>query len=130
LELTDTGIIVIVIGAFGSVLFLVRGAVSMGERENTTALTIEDFLFRPCLGALLAVAFLIADIVTHALISTGNLLQLRPESMYGLALAAGLLSEVAYRRLGKSLAGLFPAESKEPEDRGQARQETVGTGTG
>lgn len=105
-NLTDTGIIVIVIGALGSVLFLVNTTVTTGGN----ALTVENFLFRPLLGALLAVAFLIADIVTHAVVSTGNILQVRRESMYGLALAAGLLSEVAYRRLSDWLAKRFPKQ--------------------
>lgn len=119
LELADTGIIVIVIGAFGGLIFLLCTVVRVGSRDEIPVLGIEDFLFRPVLGAFLALAFLIADFVTHAVVSTGSVLEIRRESMYGLALAAGLLSEAAYKRLGEWLAGRFPAESTEEEEEKQ-----------
>lgn len=103
LDLTNAGIIVLVLGAFGAVLFLLHSLVSVGEHGASVALGMEEFFFRPFVGAFLAVALLIADIVTHAVISTGSVVQIRHEPMYLLALAAGLLSEKAYRKLEKVL---------------------------
>lgn len=132
LELADTGIIVIVIGAFGSLIFLLCSLVSLGQNEGTTALSVEDFFFRPFLGAFLGLAFLIVDVVTHAVVSTGSILEIRRESLYGLALAAGLLSEKAYKRLGESLAGRLvskeqetPGDSRSPKHHNQLRRSAI-----
>jgi hypothetical protein len=51
----------------------------------------------------LALAVFVVDILGHSLISTADILQIRHETLYVLALAAGLLSEQAYNvLLGKA----------------------------
>lgn len=90
-SLIDTFFLLIVLGAFGSLIFLTKDYI---EREQQTLLAA--YLFRPILGMFLAVAVFIVDIVAHSVISTASILQTRHETLFILALAAGMLSEQAY----------------------------------
>ncbi len=103
LELANAGIFALVLGAFGGVLFLLRSLAGAGVPGVSVTLSTGDFFFRPLVGALLALALLVADIVIHTVLSTGNVLQVRQEPMYILALAAGFLSDKAYLQLEKML---------------------------
>jgi hypothetical protein len=98
LSLLKVFLLLIVLGAFGSLIFLTRDFII---RESTT--TIAGYVFRPIFGILLALAVFVVDILGHSLISTADILQIRHETLYVLALAAGLLSEQAYNvLLGKA----------------------------
>ncbi|MCC6716378.1 MAG: hypothetical protein IT555_00690 [Acetobacteraceae bacterium] len=79
-----------VLGAFGSLLFLIR------EYVASTGVKIRECVFRPILGIMLAMAVLVVDIMTHTVISTSGILEMRLEPLYILGLGAGLASEVAY----------------------------------
>lgn len=89
--LIDTFLLLIVLGAFGSLIFLTRDYI---EREEKT--TLEAYLFRPILGMFLAMAMFLVDILAHSMVSTAGILKIRHETLYLLAFAAGLLSEQAY----------------------------------
>ena len=99
-SLVDTFILLSVLGAFGSLIFLTHDFVVAESETNMSA-----YLFRPVLGILLAVAVFIVDVLAHTAISTANIQQLRPETLYLLALAAGLLSERAYQFLNERARG-------------------------
>lgn len=90
-SLVETFFLLIVLGAFGSLIFLSKDYI---EREEQTPLAA--YVFRPVLGMFLAVAVFIIDIAAHSIISTASIVQTRHETLYLLALAAGLLSDQAY----------------------------------
>ncbi|ETW93289.1 MAG: hypothetical protein ETSY1_39880 [Candidatus Entotheonella factor] len=81
------------IGTFGSVIFLVRDFINLEDESRTT---LSAYLLKPILGMFLAIAVFIVDILGHATISSASILQIRHETLYVLALAAGLLSEQTY----------------------------------
>ncbi len=90
-KLINTFLMLIVLGSFGSLIFLTRAYINK-ERE----ITIATYIFRPLLGQLLAVAMFVIDVMAHAVISSASIHEIRSETLYILAFAAGLLSEQAY----------------------------------
>jgi len=91
LKLIDSFLILIVLGAFGSMIFLTRDYIT-----KTKYTTLQSYIFRPIFGMFLAMAMFIFDLLTHSIISTSDISALRSEPLYVLAFAAGLLSEQAY----------------------------------
>jgi hypothetical protein len=91
--LVDSFLLLTVIGAFGSLIFLMRDYI------EEQALCMGTYVFRPLLGVFLAMAIFTLDVLAHAIISTASVLELRHEPLYVLALAAGLLSEPAYEAI-------------------------------
>lgn len=101
-SLINTFFLLLVLGAFGSVIFLTKDYI---ERDINTL--IAAYIFRPFLGMFLAVAVFLVDILAHSVISTADLLETRHETLYILALAAGMLSEQAYAAVsGRAQAAL------------------------
>lgn len=90
-SLIDTFFILIVLGAFGSLIFLTKDYIQDDVKTNLAA-----YFFRPILGIFLSVAIFVIDMVAHSVISTADILKMRHETLFVLALAAGLLSEQAY----------------------------------
>lgn len=90
-SLIGTFILLSVLGAFGSLIFLIRDYISEDTERKLSA-----YIFRPILGIFLAVAVFIVDVLTHSVISSASILDIRYEPLYILALAAGLLSERVY----------------------------------
>jgi hypothetical protein len=90
-ELVNTFLLLIVLGAFGSMIFLTRDYIA---KEVDT--TISAYVFRPLLGMLLAVAMFVIDLLAHSFVSTADVASIRKEPLFILAFAAGLLSEPAY----------------------------------
>jgi len=90
-DLVDTFAILMALGAFGSIIFLINDYVSPASSFN-----IQSYLFRPLFGMLLAAAVFIVDVATQAIISESGTSNLRHETLYLLALAAGLLTEKVY----------------------------------
>lgn len=90
-NLINTFVILIVLGAFGSMIFLTRDYIAF-EVETTIA----AYMFRPILGMFLAVAMFVVDLLAHSVVSTAPMTEIRNEPLYLLAFAAGLLSEQAY----------------------------------
>ncbi|MDD9971805.1 MAG: hypothetical protein OXR73_36510 [Myxococcales bacterium] len=92
-EFFDLFLILIVLGALGSLIFLTRDYLNVDAECQTSA---SVFVFRPVLGMLLAIAMFVIDILAHSVLSAADVAQVRPEPLYILAFAAGLLSEQAY----------------------------------
>jgi|GEM_PF-2433503 hypothetical protein len=90
-KLVDTFGLLMVIGAFGSLIFLTRDYIVSRKRVSMAA-----YIFRPILGMFLAVSMFILDMAAQTLISEAEIYQIRHETLYLLALAAGLLTEKAY----------------------------------
>ena len=95
-HLADTFLILIILGTFGSLIFLTKDYISNDDRKNTN---IASYLFRPLFGMALAMAMFIVDMVAHSVISTGGVENIRNETMYLLGLSSGLLAEKAYELL-------------------------------
>lgn len=93
-QLANTFILLVVLGAFGSLIFLSRDFIVSADREATTP--IAAYVFRPVLGMLLAMAMFVIDILVQAVVSTADMVDIRREPLYLVAFAAGLLSEQAY----------------------------------
>lgn len=108
--LIDTFLLLIVLGALGSLIFLTRDYISL---ESATGLAA--YFFRPILGMFLAMAMFILDILAHAVISEAGILEVRAETLYVLAFAAGLLSEQAYSAVStRAQAALVRFQAKYP----------------
>lgn len=96
LALINTFIILMVLGAFGSLIFLTRDYIHAEESVG-----LASYIFRPVLGMFLAVSMFVIDIAAHTLISSSDIFKIRHETLYLLAFAAGLLSEQAYLLVNK-----------------------------
>jgi hypothetical protein len=110
--LVDTFFLLMVLGAFGSLIFLSKDYI---ERQEATS--IASLVFRPILGMFLAMAVFIVSMFGHTVISTADILKVRTETLYLLALAAGMLSEQAYEvlstRASAALEKLKEGEAQE-----------------
>lgn len=100
------------IGTFGSVIFLVRDFIDVEAEARTT---LSSYLLKPILGMFLAIAVFIVDILAHAAVSSGSILAVRHETLYVLALAAGLLSDQTYAVVS-SRAQMALKNFQDPED--------------
>lgn len=108
--LVDTFFLLMVLGAFGSLIFLSKDYI---ERQEATS--IASLIFRPILGMFLAMAVFIVSMFGHTVISTADILKVRTETLYLLALAAGMLSEQAYEVLSTRASAALE-KLKESED--------------
>jgi hypothetical protein len=95
-NLADTFLILIILGTFGSLIFLTRDYISNSNGDENN---IASYLFRPLFGMAMAMAMFIVDMVAHSVISTGGIENIRNETMYLLGLSSGLLAEKAYEIL-------------------------------
>jgi hypothetical protein len=91
--LLDLFVLLSVIGTFGSLIYLL---VQFIAGQPTT---IVEFLFRPTLGAFLAVAIFVADIGLLGMTSSAGVFEVRAPTLYLFALGAGLSSDVVYAYL-------------------------------
>jgi hypothetical protein len=91
-DLINTFLLLLALGAFGSLIFLTRDYIEKTPETKTSA-----YVFRPLLGMFLAMGIFIVDVFAHTLISGSKTTDIRPEPLYILSLAAGLLSERAYQ---------------------------------
>jgi hypothetical protein len=106
-DLVDTFAILMALGAFGSIIFLVNDYVSPLSSFN-----IQSYLFRPLFGMLLAAAVFIVDVATQAIVSKSEISSLRHETLYLLALAAGLLTEKVYAFVQEKLTEIVKSYKK------------------
>jgi hypothetical protein len=113
-ELVETFLYLIVLGALGSLIFLTRDYIA-GAAEATT--TISAFVFRPFLGMFLAMAMFVISILVHSVVSNSDVADLRPEPLYLLAFAAGLVSEQAYQVVNLYAQDALEAYKKKLSDR-------------
>jgi hypothetical protein len=102
--LIDAFLLLTVIGGFGSLIFLMRDYI------QEQALCMGTYVFRPLLGVFLAIAIFTLDVLAHAIISAASVLELRHEPLYVLALAAGLLSEEAYKFIKRRSEQAFESD--------------------
>ena len=105
--LVNTFFLLMVIGAFGSLIFLMKDYI---ERQED--ISIASLVFRPILGMFLAMAVFIVTIFGHTVVSTADILKIRAETLYLLALAAGLLSDEAYQYVRKVASERLKEEEK------------------
>lgn len=91
IKLMDTFTILLVLGAFGSLIFLTKDYLLPNEKAGLSA-----YVFRPILGMFLALAMFVLDLAAHAILSSAPIQSVRNETLYLLAFASGLLSEHAY----------------------------------
>ncbi|MEX8501458.1 MAG: hypothetical protein AB3X41_00205 [Leptothrix ochracea] len=96
IKLMDTFTILLVLGAFGSLIFLTKDYLLPNENAG-----LSSYIFRPILGMFLALAMFVLDLAAHSLLSSAPIQFVRNETLYLLAFAAGLLSEHAYGLLLK-----------------------------
>ncbi len=108
--LVDSFFLLMVIGAFGSLIFLSKDFI-----EHQEATSISSLIFRPILGMFLAMAVFIVSMFGHALISTADILKIRTETLYLLALAAGMLSEQAYELVKQRASAALDKLTKDEE---------------
>ena len=118
----DLFVILMVLGAFGSLIFLTRDYM-LSETDDSA--TLGSYIFRPILGMFLAVAMYIVDIAAHTLISSSGVNSVRHETLYLLAFAAGLLSEQAYSLVYMRGAEVLKSmeKKKEVEEAIRAKQQ-------
>ncbi|WP_432735831.1 hypothetical protein [Maridesulfovibrio sp. FT414] len=90
-KLTDSFFIMLVLGAFGSLVFLIKDFL-YGEKRVRVA----QYIFRPVLGMFLAMTVFLMDILTHSVLSTASVEELRLEPLYFLGIVSGMLAEQTY----------------------------------
>lgn len=110
--LIDTFVILMALGAFGSLIFLTRDYI---QSHETTS--IEAYIFRPFLGIFLAIAVFVVDLATHTVISSADILSIRYETLYILALAAGLFSEQVYVYIGTRVQQIIAERTGEEDEK-------------
>ena len=117
LELLNTFFLLIILGAFGSLIFLIRE-----HMENEHDILIKSYIYRPILGMYLAVAIFITDASIHTLISQGEIHEMRRETLFLLSFAAGLVAEQAYSLIVQRAKKVLKNESENKEDESENEQ--------
>jgi hypothetical protein len=105
LERMNQFFVLMVLGAFGSLVFLTERYIKCMEPP------VAAFFFRPILGMFLALAMYIVHLASHAVVSSANYREMRLETMYFLAFVSGLLSEKVYSWVVKQSEKGIPAGS-------------------
>ena len=110
LNLLDTFLLLIILGGFGSLIFLIRE-----HMENEQDIPIKSYIYRPILGMSLALAIFITDASIHTLISEAEIENIKRETLFLLAFAAGLVSEQAYSLIVHRAREVLKNESENEE---------------
>lgn len=90
-NLIDSFFIMLVLGAFGSMVFLIKDFL-YGE----VRVKVAQYVFRPVLGMFLAMTVFLMDILTHSVLSTASIEALRLEPLFFLGIVSGMLAEQTY----------------------------------
>ncbi len=124
LSLLDTFVLLIILGGFGSWIFLVRSHLDPDKKT----IGLRAYVYRPLLGMALALAVFIVDVSLHSVVSTAKIDQIRRETLILLAFAAGLLSEKTYKYV-EDIAGkgIEDAETKSGKKGAEGRDKTPNT---
>src|SRR5262249_55644746 len=93
-RLTDLVVLLVVIAQLGSLTYLIVGFISPVE-----APTMREIIFRPILGAFLAIGVFVANVGLLGVASNGGIFEVRDEALYLLALGAGLFTDRVYQYL-------------------------------
>lgn len=109
LKLVDTFGLLIMLGALGSIIFLIREHID--PKKETP---IRSYFYKPIFGILLAIATFVVNLSVNGLTSTARVEDLRTEGILLLAFAAGLLSDQTYERLTKAANQDFQTNDRSP----------------
>lgn len=90
-EMFDKILLLMSLGAFGSVIYIIR---CLNTKGNDTPISL--YVLQPFLGAFLAIAVYITIGIAHTAISTSDISQMRQELLYVASFGAGLISEQTY----------------------------------
>lgn len=113
-KLVNDFFIMLVLGAFGSLVFLLKGFLKAETDQSLIA-----YFVRPLLGMFLAMAVFLIDMLTHSVISNSGIEMMRVEPLYILGFAAGLLSEQVYTLVLQQLENVIE-KSKSSENNSSA----------
>ncbi len=107
LELIDTFVLLIMLGALGSIIFLIGDRIKYqgDEGEKNIGKSVISYIYRPIFGMLLAIATFILTASINGVTSTAKLENLRTESILFLAFSAGLLTDKVYEQIIKKAEG-------------------------
>lgn len=97
-KLVDTFALLIILGALGSIIFLIREHI---DPEKHTP--VKYYFYKPIFGILLAIAAFVLNVSVNGLSSTAKIEDLRPEGILILAFTAGLLSDQTYEKLTETV---------------------------
>lgn len=110
-KLVNDFFIMLVLGAFGSLVFILKGFLKAETDQSLIA-----YFVRPLLGMFLAMAVFLIDMLTHSVISNAGIEMMRVEPLYILGFAAGLLSEQVYTLVLKQLENVIE-KAQSPENK-------------
>ncbi len=108
-NLLNTFILLIILGGFGSLIFLTRE-----HLENEEKIPIKAYIYKPLLGMFLAIASFIANISVHTLVSESEIQKIRRETLLLVAFSAGLISEQAYSAITEKAKKALTSKEKNP----------------
>lgn len=111
LRLVDTFFIVIILGALGSIIFLIRE-----HMFSEDSIDVKLYFYRPTFGMLLAVGTFVFSISLNGLFSEGKIEDVKTNSFFCLAFIAGLLSESTYESLRNKAQERLSAEAESVEE--------------
>ncbi len=120
LKLVDTFGLLIMLGALGSIIFLIREHI---DPEKKTL--IRSYIYKPIFGILLAIATFVVNLSVNGLTSTAKVEDLRTEGILLLAFTAGLLSDETYEKLTKESNKKSAGEAME-KSAGEATEKPAG----
>ena len=120
INLFDTFILLSILGAFGSMIFLINDFMS-GNKE--TRRPIFEYALKPAFGMFLAIATFVIAIGANGVLNPSNALSVNSQFIYLLGLGSGLLSDKAYKHLIERLSTVF--DKPEDEDILQEQQRVV-----
>ncbi|EJU9868675.1 hypothetical protein Q6U64_004429 [Vibrio vulnificus] len=106
-SLADTFLVLVVLGVFGSLIFLTKDLLSSHDANSVLA-----YIFRPVFGMALSIAVFIVAILAHSVMTTAPLEDIRTETMYILGLGAGILADTAYNYLKNKAEQQFDEASQ------------------
>ena len=116
LKLVDTFFIVVILGALGSIIFLMREHIADDGTNN-----VRLYIYRPLFGIFLAIGTFIISISLNGLLSDEKAADVKTNSILSLAFTAGLLSEPAYKYLTelaeRNLENEPPKKDDNPQDK-------------
>lgn len=113
LELIDTFVLLIMLGALGSIIFLIGDRIRYQgiKAQQDDAKSVISYIYRPIFGMLLALATFILAASVNGVTSTAKLEDLRTESILFLAFSAGLLTDKVYDQIIRKAEDAIEAKS-------------------
>ena len=91
--------------------------------RNEVEIEIKSYIFRPIFGILLAIATFIISVSINGLTSTARIEDIRTETIFLLAFAAGLLSDNAYEMITEQASSRLYKISKDDKKSENEKEE-------